>query len=69
MNNQIIQHIFGNIPSICFNSSFLLEKSRDLKATTCFSVCFSKVFPKGKYVNLDCSIICLQLEGNLSFPL
>ena len=46
----------GNIPSICFN---LLERSRDFIASTCISVCFSKGFPKGEYVNLAWSIIYL----------
>ena len=59
---------FGNIPSICFNSSFLLKTSRDFIAPTCFSVCFSKTFPKGAYANLPCSIICFWLEGNISSP-
>ena len=48
----------GNIPSICVDSSFLLEKSRDFKAPTFFSVRFSKAFPKGQFANLVCSIIC-----------
>ena len=51
--------IFGNIPSVCFNSSFLLEKSWDLKPPTCFSVWFLKAFAKGDYTNLAWSIICL----------
>ena len=51
-----------------FNPSVLLEMFRDFKASTCFSVCFSKAFPKGEYVNLASSIICLQLEGNVSLP-
>ena len=59
---------FGNISSICFNSSFLLVRSRDFKAPTCFSVCFSKAFPKGEYSNSACSIICHSLEGNISSP-
>ena len=29
-------------------------------------LCFSKVFSKGEYVNLACSIVWLQLEGNIS---
>ena len=58
----------GNIPSICFNSFFILERSEDFKAPTCFSVCFSKTFPKGERANLACSIICLSLEGNISSP-
>ena len=56
----------GNIPSLCFNSSFLLEKSTDFKAATYFSVCFLKAFPKGEYWNLAYSIICFWLEGNIS---
>ena len=47
----------GNIPSIGFSSSFFLEMSREFIAETCFSVCFSKAFPKGEYVNLACSIL------------
>ena len=47
---------------------FLLEMSRDFKALTCLSVCFSKAFPKWEYANLDCSIICFWLEGNISSP-
>ena len=31
-------------------------------------VCVCKAFPKGWYVNLACSIICLWLEGNISSP-
>ena len=31
-------------------------------------VCFSKAFPKGERINLDCSIICFWLEGNISSP-
>ena len=53
---------------ICFNSSFLLNGFRDFIALICFSVCFSKVFPKGEYANFACSIICLWLEGNISSP-
>ena len=34
---------------------FLLEVARDLKALTCFSVCFSK----GQYANFACFTICL----------
>ena len=41
----------GNIPSIYFNSSFLLEGNRDFIAPTCFSIRFSKTFSKGKYAN------------------
>ena len=41
----------------------------EFKATTCFSVCFSKAFPKGEYANLVCTIICLRLLGNISLPL
>ena len=47
----------GNIPSIRLNSSLLLQRSRDFEAPTCFSVCFSKAFPKVKYANLACSIL------------
>ena len=47
------------ILSICFNSSSLLKMSQDIIALTCFTVCFSKAFPKGEYANLACSIICL----------
>ena len=59
---------FGNIPSISFHSSFLLKTSRDFIAPTCFSVCFSRTFPKGEYANLPCSIIYFWLEGNISSP-
>ena len=55
----------GNILSICFN---LLEVSRDFIALTCLTVCFSKGFPKPKYANIACSIICLWLQGNISSP-
>ena len=57
-----------NIPSICFNWSFLLEEFANFKAPTCFSVCFSKAFPKEEHENLACSILCLRLEGNISSP-
>ena len=59
---------FGNIPSVFFDSSLLLERFRDFKVSTCFSVCFSKVFPKEQYVNLACCIICMRLEVNISSP-
>ena len=59
---------FRNISSICFNSSFLLERLRDFKAPTCFYICFSKAFPKGEYANLTCFVICVWLEGNISSP-
>ena len=49
---------FWNIPSIHLFSPLLLETLRYFKASVCFSVCFSKAFPKGDYVNLACSIIC-----------
>ena len=51
---------------ICFNSSVLLERFTDFKASTCFSV-YSNVFPKGDYINLACYIICFRLEGNIFF--
>ena len=57
-----------NITLICFNSSVLLEGLKDFKAPTCFSVCFSKAFPKKEYANLACSISCLRLEGSISSP-
>ena len=53
---------YRNIPSICFNSSFLLEGFNDFNR-------LSKAFPKGEYANIACSIICLRLEGNISSPL
>ena len=65
--NQIIRFC-GSIPTICFNLSFLLEDFRDLRAPTCFSVCFSKAFPKGEYANLTCSFICLWIEASISSP-
>ena len=58
----------GNIPLICFNSSFLLEGFRDFQAPTCFSFCLFKAFPKVEYANLVSSIICLPLEGSISSP-
>ena len=45
---------FGKRLLICFNSSFLLERSRDFIA-----------FPKGEYANLACSIICFRSGGNI----
>ena len=57
----------GNLISVFFNSSFLLEMSRDSIAPTCLTccfVCFSKDLPKGDYANLSCFII--WLEGNNS---
>ena len=39
-----------NIPSIWFNSSILLERFKDFKASTCFFVCLSKAFTRGEYV-------------------
>ena len=68
INNQITQHVFWEYTLSLFSSLVLLERFRDFKALTCFSVCFSKTFPKGECVNLACSIICLQLEGNISSP-
>ena len=68
INNKIIQHIFGNIPSICSNLYFLLERCRDFKGQTHFSVCFSKAFLKGEYENLACSIICVRSEGSIYSP-
>ena len=47
-----------------FNSSILLERLSDFKASSCFSVGLSKGFPK--FVNLDCFIICLRLDRNFS---
>ena len=55
--------------SICFDSSyFLLERFRDFKASTCFSVCFSKAFPKGEQLSLAFSTICFRLVGNVYSP-
>ena len=45
-----------------------MEGCRDFIASTCFSVSFSKAFLKGEFANLDCSIICLWLKGNISTP-
>ena len=45
-----------------------MEGCRGFKAPTCYSVCFSKVFSKGEYADLICSIICLQLEVIISSP-
>ena len=47
---------------------FLLEMSRDYRAPTCFTACFSKAFPKGEYANSVCSVICLWLKGNVFSP-
>ena len=55
-----------NILSVCFNSSFILKRSRYFKAPTCFSGFFSKAFCKGEYASLFCSITCLWLEDNVS---
>ena len=66
----LFSKFFGNILSILFNSSSsLLERIKNFKAPTCFSVCFSKVFPKGEYVNLACSFIWLRVESNVSSAL
>ena len=48
---------FGNILSIRFNSSILLERSKDFKALNCFFVWFSKIYSKREYVNVACCII------------
>ena len=72
--SQIISFIWyqwsfiWDILSTCFNSSALSEIFRDLKAWTCFSVCFSKAFPKEEFINLPGSTNWLQLEGNISSP-
>ena len=66
---KLFNMIFANIPSICHSSSVLLERFRKFKASTCCCVCFSKTCPKGEYVNLACSIIYLQLEGNIALPI
>ena len=58
----------GNMPSICLNSSFLLEGFRDYIAPNSFSVCFWKTFAKGEYANLACSIICPWLEVKIFLP-
>ena len=58
----------ANIPSKCIFCYFSLEKSRDFKSHTCFSVCFSKAFPQGEYENLACSVICFWVEGNTCLP-
>ena len=42
--------------------------SRYFIASICFSVCFSKAFPKREYGDLACSIICLWLTGKISSP-
>ena len=65
---KLFNMVFGNIPSICFSSSVLLERFRDLKVSSCFYVCLSKTFPRREYGNLTCSIICLQLEGDILSP-
>ena len=51
-----------------YNSFVLSERLRDFKASTCFSVYFSKVLPKGEYANLACFIIRLRLQGNMASP-
>ena len=48
---------FGNILSIRFNSSILLEKFKDFKTLPCFFVWFSKIYSKRECVNLPCSVI------------
>ena len=68
---SIINHspgFFGNILLICFNSFISLGRLKDFKASNCFSVCFSKAFPKGECVNVACCIIWLRLEGSISSP-
>ena len=67
---QVINILYG-WSGICGQISGrfnLLEGSRDFAVPTCFSVCFSKTFPKGEYANLTCSIICLWLESKNSSP-
>ena len=59
---------FWFIPSIRFNSTFLLKAFRDFTTAACFSVCFLTVFPKGEYANLAYSVISLWLEDNISSP-
>ena len=49
--------------------SALSEIFRDSKTSTCFSVCFSKAFPRGGFVNMVCYVIWLQLEVNISSSL
>ena len=44
----------------------LLEGSRDFIASTSFSVCFRKIFPKGEYAKLACCFICILLKGTVS---
>ena len=61
--------VFVNIIAIFFNSSVLLKGFKDFKVSTCFSVCLSKAFTKGEYINVAYSIIWLPLEGNISSPL
>ena len=67
LNLSIIKpfnRFLGNIPLIRFNSFILLERYRNFNASTCFSVFYSKAFPKGEYLKLACSSICLCLESN-----
>ena len=47
---------------------FLIGNVRDLIASTCFSVYFSKSFLKDRYARLACSIIYLWLKSNISSP-
>ena len=51
-----------------FNLSFLLERSRDFEAQTCFYACLSKAFPKAGSTRFTCSITCIRLEGSISPP-
>ena len=45
-----------------------MQEFRDFKAATCFSICFSKAFPKGDYANIACFIIYIRLEVSISLP-
>ena len=46
-----VKWFFGNMVSIRFDSSIVLEMFKDFKASACFFVCFTEAFPKGKDVD------------------
>ena len=67
--NQTIHRILWKYTSICFNSSFSLARSRDVKVPTCFSVVFFlRTCPKGEHANLVYSTICFLSKSNISSP-
>ena len=46
-----VKWFFGNMVSIRFDSSVVLEMFKDFKASACFFVCFTEAFPKGEDVD------------------